>query len=61
MIGKLLAIMALVLVALYVASSLHLLSFSLPYGHSVQPYVPPMPANVSMQSIVHFITNAFST
>jgi len=48
----------LALIVLYVASSLHLLSFSLPYGAS---YVPPMPANVSMQSIVHFITEAFST
>jgi len=35
-----------------------LLSFSRPYG---APYVPPIPANVSMQSIVHFITKAFST
>jgi len=58
MIGKLLAIVALALIALYAANSLHLLSFSLPYG---APYVPPMPANVSMQSIVHFITEAFST
>jgi len=58
MIGKIIAIVILLLMALYVASSLHLLSFSLPYG---APYVPPMPANVSMQSIVHFITKAFST
>jgi len=60
MIGKIIAIVVLLLMALYVASSLHLLSFAslTPYGH---PYVPPMPANVSMQSIVHFITQAFSS
>jgi len=60
MISKILAILLLVLLALYVGLSLHLLSFvSLtPYGH---PYVPPMPANISIQSVFHFIIQSFST
>jgi len=60
MIGKLLAVLILVLLALYVALSLHLLSFAslTSYGH---PYVPPMPANISIQSITHFIAQSFST
>jgi len=60
MIKKVIAIVILALITLYIASYLHLLSFAslVPYGH---PYVPPMPANVSTQSIVHFITKAFSS
>jgi len=60
MIEKVIAIVILALITLYIASYLHLLSFAslVPYG---RPYVPPMPANVSTQSIVHFITQAFSS
>jgi len=60
MIGKLIAILVVIVLALYIASSLHLLSFAslTPYGH---PYVPPMPANISTQSITHFIAQSFST
>ena len=57
MIGKLLAIVALVLVVLYVASSLHLLSFaslSLPYGSASAP------ANLSVQNVVSALKAAFS-
>jgi len=59
MIKKVIAIVILALITLYIASYLHLLSFAslVPYG----VFVPPMPANVSMQSIVHFITQAFSS
>jgi hypothetical protein len=54
MIGKLLAIVALVLIALYVASSLHLLSFSLPYGSATAP------ANLNVQTLFSELKAAFS-
>jgi len=52
MIGKILAVLALVLIALYIASSLHLLSFSLPYGAA--------PANLSVQTLISELKSAFS-
>jgi len=59
MIDKIIAVLILVLLALYIALSLHLLSFAsiVPYGH---PYVPPTSTNISVQSVIHLLTKSFS-
>jgi len=54
MIGKILAVLALVLIALYVASSLHLLSFA-----SMLPQYTA-PANLSVQTLISELKSAFS-